>query len=138
MSDLRQMLLNGGELDGVRILGPKTVAYMTQNHIDGVHQPGYGFGLGFSVRIDDKAAGVIGTEGTYGWNGAANTHYFADPEEEVIGLFSYTAHAVWPLSPVAVFQSSAVPGAGEIVPNVECRVIFHLTTRHSKLGTRNS
>ena len=82
-----QMLMNGGELDGARLLGRKTVAYMTQNHINGVHEPGYGFGLGFSVRIDDKDAGVIGTKGTYGWNGAANTYYFADPEEELIGIF---------------------------------------------------
>lgn len=82
-----QMLMNGGELDGVHLLGRKTVEYMTQNHINGVHAPGYGFGLGFSVRIDDKDAGVIGTKGSYGWNGAANTYYFADPREEVIGIF---------------------------------------------------
>ncbi len=105
-----QMLLNGGELDGVRILGRKTVEYMTTNHIDGVHAPGYGFGLGFSVRLEDKAPGVIGTTGTYGWNGAANTHYFADPEEELIGLFltqlmPYGRYPILPEFRVALYQS---------------------------------
>ncbi len=105
-----QMLLNGGQLDGVRILGRKTVDYMTINHIDGVHAPGYGFGLGFSVRLEDKAPGVIGTTGTYGWNGAANTHYFADPEEELIGLFmtQLMPYGRYPLLPefrVALYQA---------------------------------
>ncbi|MEM8484458.1 MAG: serine hydrolase domain-containing protein [Bacteroidota bacterium] len=105
-----QMLLNGGELDGVRILGRKTVEYMTVTHIDGVHAPGYGFGLGFSVRLEDKAPGVIGTPGTYGWNGAANTHYFADPEEQVIGIFmtQLMPYGRYPLLPnfrVALYQS---------------------------------
>lgn len=105
-----QMLLNGGELDGVRLLGRKTVEYMTQNHIDGFHAPGYGFGLGFSVRVDDKLAGVVGTKGAYGWNGAANTHYFADPEEEVIGLFltqlmPYGRYPLLPYFRIALYQS---------------------------------
>ncbi len=105
-----QMLLNGGELDGTRILGSKTVEYMTVNHIDGVHEPGYGFGLGFSVRLDDKGPGIIGTPGTYGWNGAANTHYFADPEEEIIGLFltqlmPYGRYPLLPYFRVALYQA---------------------------------
>ncbi len=105
-----QMLLNKGALDGVRLLGRKTVEYMTINHIDGVHEPGYGFGLGFSVRLDDKAPGVIGTRGTYGWNGAANTHYFADPEEDLIGIFltqlmPYGRYPILPEFRVALYQA---------------------------------
>lgn len=105
-----QMLLNKGELDGVRLLGRKTVEYMTIDHISGVHAPGYGFGLGFSVRLDDMAPGVIGTPGTYGWNGAANTHYFADPEENLIGIFltqlmPYGRYPILPDFRVALYQS---------------------------------
>mgnify|MGYP006280115765 CR=1 FL=1 len=81
-----RMLLNEGALDGTRLLSPKTVALMTQNHLDGTHAPGWGFGLGVQVCTDLAAAQTIGSEGMYGWSGAANTFFFIDPKEEVIGM----------------------------------------------------
>ncbi|MFP4092243.1 MAG: serine hydrolase domain-containing protein [Cyclobacteriaceae bacterium] len=82
-----RMLLNGGELDGERILSPKTVELMTVNHVgDLFGDEGYGFGLGFSVRTDLAAAEELGTVGTFGWSGAYNTYFFVDPEEELIGI----------------------------------------------------
>jgi CubicO group peptidase (beta-lactamase class C family) len=82
-----QMLLNGGALDGKRILSPKTVELMTVNHVgDLFTDAGYGFGLGFSVRTDLAAAEELGSVGTFGWSGAYNTYFFIDPEEELIGI----------------------------------------------------
>jgi CubicO group peptidase (beta-lactamase class C family) len=85
-----QMLLNGGELDGVRILGRKTVELMTTNHIGDlpvwITGPGYGFGLGYSVVKDIGVTGQSGTPGTYGWGGAFCTYFQVDPKEEMIGI----------------------------------------------------
>lgn len=95
-----QMLLNGGELDGERIIGSKTLEYMTQNHLGGIfgasgqHDPaelpgfarGTGFGLGFAVVEDPTAAGGITSEGEYYWGGAAGTIFWVDPEEELTGI----------------------------------------------------
>jgi CubicO group peptidase (beta-lactamase class C family) len=96
-----QMLLNGGELDGVRLLGPRTVAYMTRNHIpdgqdlESFGRPlyadaplrGVGFGLGVSVVVDPARAGVLGNVGEYGWGGAASTYFFVDPLDRTTLLF---------------------------------------------------
>ncbi|NKB97086.1 MAG: serine hydrolase [Pseudomonadales bacterium] len=84
-----QMLLNGGELDGVRVLSPKTVALMSRNHVSGGidGRPGVGFGLGFGVAMDVGASGEIGSDGEYNWGGAAGTRFWVDPEENLIGLF---------------------------------------------------
>jgi len=96
-----QMLLNGGELDGVRILGPKTIELMTMNHLpDGrdmadmsvssfsqVAPEGSGFGLGFSIILDPVRAGVIGSAGEYSWGGAASTAFWIDPVEDLIVIF---------------------------------------------------
>jgi CubicO group peptidase (beta-lactamase class C family) len=95
-----QMVLNGGELDGQRIIGNKTLEYMTRNHLpgifgaNGVHNPqelpgfarGTGFGLGFAVVDDQTAAGGVGSDGEYYWGGAAGTIFWIDPEEELIGI----------------------------------------------------
>lgn len=95
-----QMLLNGGELDGVRIIGNKTLEYMTRNHLGGifgdggVHAPdslgtmakGTGFGLGFAVVEDQTAVGGIGSDGEYYWGGAAGTIFWIDPEEDLAGI----------------------------------------------------
>jgi CubicO group peptidase (beta-lactamase class C family) len=95
-----QMLLNGGELDGARIIGSKTLEYMTRNHLggifgdDGVHAPdllgnmakGTGFGLGFAVVEDQTAVGSIGSDGEYYWGGAAGTIFWIDPVEELAGI----------------------------------------------------
>jgi CubicO group peptidase (beta-lactamase class C family) len=96
-----QMLLNRGELGGVRILGSRTVDYMTRNHLPGnadlevYGRPlfaettfdGVGFGLGFSVVLDAAANRSPGTEGTYSWGGAASTIFWNDPAEELTALF---------------------------------------------------
>jgi CubicO group peptidase (beta-lactamase class C family) len=92
-----QMLLNGGELDGARILGRKTVAFMHSNHLPLKLLPyqigpvgpslGYGFGLGSRVLLDPPATGVPGSVGEFGWAGAAKTYYWVDPQEELIGVF---------------------------------------------------
>ena len=80
-----QMLLNGGELNGVRILSPKTVELMTSDHIgDRYNTPGQGFGLGFSVVKDLGVRGAPGSFGEYGWGGAYHSSYWVDPKEELI------------------------------------------------------
>ena len=86
-----QMLLNKGELDGVRLLGRKTVEFMTMNHLpEGFHPheiEAGGFGLGFFVSLDTVKAGNLGSVGFFGWGGAAGTEFWVDSEEELIGLF---------------------------------------------------
>lgn len=83
-----QMLLNGGELDGVRILSPKTVELMTADHlVDIPYRNGQGFGLGFSTVEDVGARGVPGSVGEYGWGGAYHSTYWVDPSEELVVVF---------------------------------------------------
>jgi CubicO group peptidase (beta-lactamase class C family) len=87
-----QMLLNGGELEGVRLLSPKTVELMTLNHVgtrfaDAVPQrQGFGFGLGFAVLLDPGQSGVYGSVGSYGFAGAYYTTYWVDPAEDMVSL----------------------------------------------------
>lgn len=90
-----QMLLNGGELDGTRLLGRKTIELMTANHLPDELIPiqlqphtlhGCGFGLGFRVLVNAAQAGLLASEGEFGWGGAASTSFFVDPEERLIGL----------------------------------------------------
>jgi CubicO group peptidase (beta-lactamase class C family) len=91
-----QMLLNGGELDGKRLLGRKTVHYMTQNHLpdewipiqlsSGFSLNGYGYGLGFRVLTDAIQLRGLGSVGEYGWYGYGGTYFWIDPEEEMIGI----------------------------------------------------
>lgn len=93
-----QMLLNGGVLDDNRILGRKTIELMTTNHTGDFNiypeGPGYGYGLGFSVRLSLTATPLIGTVGAYGWNGAHITYYLADPKEDMFCLmFTQVANA---------------------------------------------
>ncbi len=86
-----QMLLNGGELDGARILSPKTVELMTENHLGdipmGFGRRGVGFGLGVAVVEDTGETGEIGSAGEFNWGGAAGTTFWVDPEENLIGLW---------------------------------------------------
>ena len=90
-----QMLLNGGTLGGKRILGPKTVAFMTSDHtsegiVPGPYYlpgPGYGFGLGFAVRRDAGVSPENGSVGDYTWNGVGGTHFWVDPKEDMFVLF---------------------------------------------------
>ncbi len=88
-----QMLLNGGELDGARLLGRKTVELMTLDHLEGLTvgsrllHPGYGFGLDFAVHVDPTKSGLNGSVGEYNWEGLAGTLFFVDPKEDMIGLY---------------------------------------------------
>ena len=84
-----QMLLNGGELDGVRILAPLTIDLMRRNHLPpdmGEQSPGSGsgFGLDFAVVLDPIRADTSRSKGTYDWAGAAGTWFWIDPEEDLI------------------------------------------------------
>ena len=81
-----QMMLNGGSLNGQRIISTKTVDLMTVNHLGELKFPwisGTGFGLGFAVVEDLGDRGVPGSEGEYGWGGAYHSTYWIDPEEEL-------------------------------------------------------
>ena len=83
-----QMTLNGGELDGVRILSPKTIELMTVNHLGDVpFRNGTGFGLGYSVVTDLGTRGTLGSEGEYGWGGAYHSTYWVDPNEELVVVY---------------------------------------------------
>jgi CubicO group peptidase (beta-lactamase class C family) len=87
-----QMLLNGGELDGARILGRKTIELMTVDHLPegvptGFLQPGWGFGLGFTVKNVPGLDGMPGSVGNYYWFGIRGTSFWVDPEEDLIGIF---------------------------------------------------
>ena len=85
-----QMLLNDGELDGVRLLGRKTVELIRMNHISDDWHPlertGCGFGLGFAVVTDVAETSSPGSEGTYSWGGIASTTFWIDPVEDLIGI----------------------------------------------------
>ena len=88
-----QMLLNGGQLEGTRLLSPTTVAFMTADHLGtmkivqrGGVGTGYGFGLGFAVRKDAGIAGVSGPVGEYRWGGAGGTAFWIDPKDEMISV----------------------------------------------------
>ncbi|WP_011300764.1 serine hydrolase domain-containing protein [Cupriavidus necator] len=96
-----RMLLQGGELDGVRLLGPKTLKLMTANHLPGgVDLPamsrsmfseatydGVGFGLGFATTVTPASTLIPGSAGDFFWGGAASTFFWVDPQEDLIGLF---------------------------------------------------
>ena len=86
-----QMLLNGGELDGARILSPTTIDLMTTDHLhdDGASflADGWGFGLGFTVKNQAAADGLPDSAGTYYWFGVAGTSFWIDPAQDLIGIF---------------------------------------------------
>jgi CubicO group peptidase (beta-lactamase class C family) len=90
-----QMLLNGGALDGKRILSPRTVAYMTSDHLGSRIVPGplylpgdgYGFGLGFAVRREVGVASYQGEAGDYFWGGAGGTYFWVDPRTDMFVVF---------------------------------------------------
>ncbi|HEX3860535.1 MAG TPA: serine hydrolase domain-containing protein [Stellaceae bacterium] len=103
-----QMLLNGGELDGVRLLAPKTVALMSADHLPPhveygdttrsrfgalapVPEMGYGFGLGFAVRTHQGRSPVPGSVGEYFWGGVTGTYFWIDPQEQMIAVLMLAA-----------------------------------------------
>jgi CubicO group peptidase (beta-lactamase class C family) len=95
-----EMLRRGGELDGARILGPRTIELMTRNHLPGgkdltalalgafseTAYGGVGFGLGFATTLDEVEAGSLGA-GDYYWGGAASTIFWVDPREDLVAIF---------------------------------------------------
>ncbi|TVQ09840.1 MAG: class A beta-lactamase-related serine hydrolase [Balneolaceae bacterium] len=83
-----QMMLNGGELDGYRILSPKTVELMTINHLTGISfRDGVGMGLGFDVVEHVGARGTPGAVGDYGWGGAYHSTYWVSPADRLVVVF---------------------------------------------------
>ena len=96
-----QMLANGGELDGTRVLSPKTVAFMASDHLGPhiknrlteieVHREGYAFGLGVAVRVHDGIAAIPGSKGDFTWNGASGTGFWVDPAERLAVVFGTAA-----------------------------------------------
>jgi CubicO group peptidase (beta-lactamase class C family) len=97
-----RMLLAGGTLDGVRILSAKTIALMTSDHLGAdiirasraarasteyIPGAGYGFGLGFAVRVADGEASNAGSLGDYAWGGLAGTYFWNDPKENLIAIW---------------------------------------------------
>ena len=106
-----RFMLNKGELDGVRLVGRKTVELMTSNHLRGdmaaMGMPrfsessyaGVGFGLGFSVMLDPAQAQILGTPGEFAWGGAASTAFWVDPAEDmaVVLLTQLTPSSTYPI-----------------------------------------
>ena len=95
------MLRTGGELDGQRIIGPRTLSFMTRNHLPGgadlasiargsfseTANEGIGFGLGFASRIDSARNANLGAEGEFHWGGMASTLFWVDPVEDLVVVF---------------------------------------------------
>ena len=111
-----QMLLNGGELDGVRILGRKTVELMMANHLTHLAQPSIGpsgaegFGLGGRVRLDLARGNSLGSVGQFGWSGAATTHFDIDPKEQTMILlaaqhFPYNQHDLFGTAATLIYAA---------------------------------
>jgi len=118
-----EMMRRGGTLNGAHILGPKTVAFMTKNHLaedsmldswgekptDDIGRPGFGFGLGFGVVTDSIAISIMGSDGEYNWGGAAGTVFWIDPVEELVVIsMIQLMQSPWPLRSdvkVAVYQA---------------------------------
>ena len=109
-----RLLLNGGELDGVRLLGPKTVELMRSNHLNPVQlatmgtpeRPnfGFGYGLGVGVLIDRGLNGAMRSNGSFGWGGAAGTEMVIDPDEEMVLLIA-TQRLYAPYQHSVLFQN---------------------------------
>ncbi len=101
------MLLNGGVLDGVRLLSPKTIELMTVSHTGDlgnlpVAGPGRGFGLGFFVVTDLATTQTLGSQGMFGWSGIYGTTFWVDPKERVVAIMMVQRYPVAPVA--AAFQ----------------------------------
>ena len=107
-----QMLVNGGELDGTRVLSPKTVELFSLNHApedalpynfgkDDPYHHGYGYSLGTRVLMDVSKSGVYGSVGEFGWDGAYSTYFWIDPQEQLYGLLmvQHSPNGFYPLHP---------------------------------------
>ena len=103
-----QMLLNGGELDGHRIIAPATVKLMTSNHLspellaghfgigNNMMRPGYGYGYNGAVEFDPQTANLPDGKGTYQWDGAAGTWFWVDPTNDVVFVGMIQQAYPWP------------------------------------------
>jgi CubicO group peptidase (beta-lactamase class C family) len=126
-----QLLLGGGQLDGVRLVGPKTIRMMASNHLPDGHdldqialegfsetsRAGNGFGLGFSVVLDPAWTKVSGSRGEFGWGGAASTAFWVDPREHItVNFFTQLRPSTtWPIRPrlhQLVYQALIEPRRG--------------------------
>jgi len=126
-----QMMLGGGELDGVRILGRKTVELMTTNHIGNLPVwltgPGYGFGLGYRVMKDVGQAAIPSSVGEYGWGGAFCTYFWVDPQEDMIGIMMTQ---VIPYTHINIRQEFQVLANQAIVDGAKSKpAAAHITSR---------
>jgi CubicO group peptidase (beta-lactamase class C family) len=102
------MLLNGGELDGHRIIAPATVKLMTSNHLspellaghfgigNNMMRPGYGYGYNGAVEFDPQTANLPDGKGTYQWDGAAGTWFWVDPTNDVVFVGMIQQAYPWP------------------------------------------
>jgi CubicO group peptidase (beta-lactamase class C family) len=129
-------LLNGGELGGVRLIGPKTLALMTSNHLPGgrdltemskslfseASYAGVGFGLGVSVTMDPAKTLVPGSAGEYAWGGAASTAFWIDPAEDLI----------------VIFMTQVLPSTGFSVRRELRTMIYSALTDSDLRGNRSS
>jgi CubicO group peptidase (beta-lactamase class C family) len=106
-----QMLVNGGELDGVRLLSPTTVAMMETNQAPAAALPygfaendlyhaGYGYSLGMRVLMEVAASGMAGSEGEFGWDGAFSTYFWIDRHEQLFGVLmvQHSPNAYYPIA----------------------------------------
>jgi CubicO group peptidase (beta-lactamase class C family) len=103
-----QMLLNGGKLDGVRLLSRKSIELMTTDLVGDLSDDG--FGLGFSVTRNLKESGELGSVGSYGWGGFWYTKFFIDPVEQLIGIYMAQLNpwddaTLWDKFNILVYQS---------------------------------
>jgi CubicO group peptidase (beta-lactamase class C family) len=133
-----QMLLNGGELEGARLLSPTTVKLATVNHVGTLFNEGRtGFGLGFEVVEDLGTFGEPGSVGAFGWGGAYHTTYWVDPAQELVAVLmtqllpseGSTLHDTFR---ALVYASIVGPPTGVVAPATTSP-----TTRNSARGTRN-
>ena len=119
-----QMLRNGGELDGERVIGRRTLEFMVSNHLPGGTDltecgralfseaafEGVGFGLGFSVVLDPAKAKVVSSKGEFAWGGAASTAFWVDPVEDITVVFltqllPSSTHPIRPELKALVYQA---------------------------------
>ncbi len=131
-----QCILNKGQLEGVRLLGPRTVALMTCNHLPADLLPiafegtepmlGMGYGLGFGVMLDVAQTGFMGSVGDYSWGGHAETYFWIDPQEELVAILmaQYMPSMTYPIRQefrTAVYQAMIDIGTQSNLPNNDLR-----------------
>jgi CubicO group peptidase (beta-lactamase class C family) len=118
-----QMLLNSGELDGRRVLKAETVRLMTSNQLPaeamplvilGIRREGVGFGLGFSVRVAASRTEPAGRVGEFGWGGAASTHFWISPKDD---LFVIALQQFQPINPVLELRLKPIIYEALAAPN---------------------